>query len=486
MKFYTSSLRSRIFLSMLLLVVIASILIAVVTVYQYREEAEDYHRDRLERKEENIKQNIDYVLDETTYATETEYIPLIFKEKIYEIKQIHNLELYLYDLEGSLLIKSKASFVKDSIGKCLPAYVLNALDVSPNKHFVEEFHKDGQQYQTSYSYVTDKYFKPLAILNLPYIEDDGFIKKELRESLTRLAVTYLFMIGIAIVLAYFLSKYITRSLNEVSEKITETRLDKRNKKITVSNTPEEISTLVNAYNGMIDELENSAAQLATSEREAAWREMAKQVAHEIKNPLTPMRLTVQSFQRKFDPNDPDINEKLSEYSDTIIQQIDTMSNIASAFSNYAEMPAQKEETLDVVKITKLALDIFNEDYIYFHASVDQIRARFDRAQLIRVVNNLVKNSIQAIDSNNPETPRIDVNVFKDKKDVVITVTDNGVGVDDENRKLIFEPKFTTKSSGMGLGLAMVKNIVEAFKGTISFTSEMGKKTTFTVRFPKKD
>lgn len=471
---------------MLLLVVIASILIAVVTVYQYREEAEDYHRDRLERKEENIKQNIDYVLDETTYATETEYIPLIFKEKIYEIKQIHNLELYLYDLEGSLLIKSKASFVKDSIGKCLPAYVLNALDVSPNKHFVEEFHKDGQQYQTSYSYVTDKYFKPLAILNLPYIEDDGFIKKELRESLTRLAVTYLFMIGIAIVLAYFLSKYITRSLNEVSEKITETRLDKRNKKITVSNTPEEISTLVNAYNGMIDELENSAAQLATSEREAAWREMAKQVAHEIKNPLTPMRLTVQSFQRKFDPNDPDINEKLSEYSDTIIQQIDTMSNIASAFSNYAEMPAQKEETLDVVKITKLALDIFNEDYIYFHASVDQIRARFDRAQLIRVVNNLVKNSIQAIDSNNPETPRIDVNVFKDKKDVVITVTDNGVGVDDENRKLIFEPKFTTKSSGMGLGLAMVKNIVEAFKGTISFTSEMGKKTTFTVRFPKKD
>ncbi|GEQ84774.1 two-component sensor histidine kinase [Patiriisocius marinistellae] len=469
---------------MLVLVVIASILIAVVTVYQYREEAEDYHRDRLERKEQNIKQNIDYVLEETTYARETEYIPLIFKEKIYEIKQIHNLELYLYDLEGSLLIKSKASFVKDSIGKCLPAYVLNALDVSSNKHFVEEFHKDGQQYQTSYSYITDKYFKPLAILNLPYIEDDGFIKKELKESLTRLAITYLLMIGIAIALAYFLSNYITRSLNEVSEKITETRLDKRNKKITVSNTPEEISTLVNAYNGMIDELESSAAQLATSEREAAWREMAKQVAHEIKNPLTPMRLTVQSFQRKFDPNDPNINEKLSEYTDTIIQQIDTMSNIASAFSNYAQMPAQKEETLDVVKITKLALDIFNEDYIYFNAAKDEITARFDRSQLIRVVNNLVKNSTQAIDSINPKNPRVDVNVFEENKDVVLTVTDNGVGVSEENKKLIFEPKFTTKSSGMGLGLAMVKNIVESFKGTISFTSEIGQKTTFTVRFPK--
>ena len=149
-----------------------------------------------------------------------------------------------------------------------------------------------------------------------------FIKDELKESLSRLAVAYLLMLGIAILLAYFLSKYITKSLNIISQKIIDTRLDKRNKRIDVSqNTTAEITNLVKAYNGMIDELEVSAAQLATSEREAAWREMAKQVAHEIKNPLTPMRLTVQSFQRKFDANLPDINEKLKEYSNTLIEQM---------------------------------------------------------------------------------------------------------------------------------------------------------------------
>lgn len=484
MKIRTQSLRSRIFISMLLLVILASILIAAVTVYQYREEAEDYHRERLQRKEHNIRENIGFVLDDTTFPVETEYIPIIFKKKIFEIKATHNLELYLYDLEGNLLVSSKASFIKDPRAGKIHDYIMEGLQTSQTRSFVEEFQEEGQQYQSSYTYITDNYFKPIAILNLPYIEDDGFIKKELKESLTRLGMAYLFMMGIAIAFAYFLSKFITRSVNEVSEKITETRLDKRNKKINVSNAPEEISTLINAYNGMIDELENSAAQLAASEREAAWREMAKQVAHEIKNPLTPMRLTVQSFQRKFDPTDADIQHKVNEYSNTLIQQIDTMSNIASAFSNYAKMPAQKDETLNVVKIIKLALDIFNEPYIYFFSDEEEIIAKFDRSQLIRVITNLVKNSIQAIDQEQPVEPRVEVRVIEEESNVAITVMDNGVGVSEENKEKVFEPKFTTKSSGMGLGLAMVKNIVETYGGSIRLTSEEQTGTTFTVRFPK--
>ncbi|MFC7356274.1 sensor histidine kinase [Jejudonia soesokkakensis] len=469
---------------MILLILLASILIAIVTIFQYREEAEDYHRDRLQRKEANIRENINFVIEENSFAKETKNIPYIFKEKIYEIKAIHNLELYFYDLEGNLLKSSKASFIKDTTKQKIPAYVMEALESSADKHYVEEFEEDGQKYQSSYSYITDSYFKPLAILNLPYIEDDDFINKELKESLTRLGIAYIFMLFIAVALAYFLSKYITKSLNTVSEKITETRLDKRNKKINVSNAPEEIITLVTAYNGMIDELENSAAQLAASEREAAWREMAKQVAHEIKNPLTPMRLTIQSFQRKFDPQDPDIESKLTEYSNTLIQQIDTMSSIASAFSNYAKMPAQQDEMLDVVSITKLALDIFNEGYIYFFSEKEEVIAKFDRTQLIRVITNLVKNSIQAIEQNEPENPRIEVRVTTQNKRVQITVMDNGIGVASTNMDKIFEPKFTTKNSGMGLGLAMVKNIVETYNGTISFTSEEGVQTIFTVEFPQ--
>lgn len=484
MAFYKRSLRNRIFFSMILLILLASVLIAVVTIYQYREEAEDYHSERLQRKEANIRENIGFVIENTTYPVETENIPLIFKDKIYELKAIHNLEMYLYDLDGKLLKSSKASFVRDTTKQEIPKYVMDVLQNSVEKNYVEEFEEDGQQYKSSYTYITDNYFKPLAILNLPYIENDDFINKELKESLTRLGMAYLLMFLIAIALAYFLSKYITRSLNAVSQKITDTRLNQRNKKIDVGASTEEIQHLVNAYNGMIDELESSAAQLAASEREAAWREMAKQVAHEIKNPLTPMRLTVQSFQRKFDPKDPKIHKKLEEHSNTLIQQIDTMSSIASAFSSYAQMPAQQDETLDVVKITKLALDIFNEDYIYFFSEEKEIIAKFDRTQLIRVITNLIKNSIQAIEQHNVKEPRIEVKVCSEENYVALTVMDNGGGIKEENRDKIFEPKFTTKNSGMGLGLAMVKNIVETYQGTISFTSEEGEKTVFKVLFPK--
>jgi signal transduction histidine kinase len=469
---------------MLLLVIGASILIAAVTVFQYREEAQDYHRERLLRKETAIKENINYALKTTTYPVDTENIPLIFKEKIYEIKNIHNLELYLYDLDGNLLKSSKASFFKNTSNTRLSPDVLNKIEASTNKHYVEEFKENGQSYQSSYSYITDIYFKPLAILNLPYIEDDGFLNKELKENLTRLGYAYFIMLLVAIALAYFISKYITRSLNEISQKITETRLDKRNQRIPIDDNTHEISTLVNAYNSMIDELAISAAQLAESEREAAWREMAKQVAHEIKNPLTPMRLTVQSFQRKFDANDPEIKSKVNEYSSTLIQQIDTMSSIASAFSTYAQMPAQKDETLNVVKITKLALDIFNESYIYFFSQEKEIIARFDRTQLIRVITNLIKNSIQAINQRNPENPRIEVHVYSEEANAIITVEDNGLGISKSYKDMVFEPKFTTKTSGMGLGLAMVKKIVTTYGGYISFTSIEGGGTKFTVTFPK--
>ncbi|WP_053989994.1 ATP-binding protein [Mangrovimonas sp. TPBH4] len=483
MKLKKLSLRVRIFFAMILLVLIASILIVVVTVYQYNEEALDYHRDRLDRKEENIKSSIDFTIKETTYPVTTENLPRIFKDKIYEIAAIHKLQVNLYDLDGELLKSSRQSISNDTIVKCIDAEVLNTLANTAEHRHVTKYTENGKIIQASYTYITDQKFKPLGILNLPYMEDDKFMDKELNDFLERLAYAYLFMMLIAVALAYLLSKYITKSLKTISDKINETRLEKRNKKIDIESSSEEILTLVNSYNTMIDQLEESAVKLATSEREQAWREMAKQVAHEIKNPLTPMRLSVQSFQRKFDPQDPDIYKKVNEYSKTLIQQIDTMSSIASAFSNFAKMPAQEKETLNVVKIVKLGLDIFSEDYIIFTSEKDEIMAKFDRTQLIRVITNLVKNGIQAI-PDEQEEKKIVVAVLDDHCNVIITVADNGQGIEEANKQKIFEPKFTTKSSGMGLGLAMVKNIVETYNGSITFTSEKGKGTVFKVTFPK--
>lgn len=469
---------------MILLVLGASILIAGVTVIQYKNESEAYHRERLERKEQAIRENIKFVLANTTHVVNTENLPLILKErdKIYEMSQVHDMQLNVYDLSGRLLIKSNESFFRDTTNVQISPQILKKLEVSLNRRYLKKSEIHGQKTQSSYTYITDNQFKPLGILYLPYLQNDELLQKDLNDFLVKMGEVYLFMLFLAILLSYFLSKYITKSLKIVSEKIIATRLDKRNQKIEIENASEEIFNLVVAYNSMIEELEESAVKLATSEREQAWREMAKQVAHEIKNPLTPMRLSVQSFQRKFDPNDPKIHVKVEEYSNTLIHQIDTMSAIASAFSNFAKMPAQQNEILNVPKIVKLALDIFNEDYITFSTDKEEINAKFDRTQLIRVVTNLVKNATQAL--QDVENPKIHVSVEDHIKEVKISVADNGIGIAEENKDKVFEPKFTTKSSGMGLGLAMVKNLIETYNGCITFTSEKNKGTIFTVRFPK--
>ena len=477
------SLRSRIFVYMILLVVVASILIALVSIYQYHEQSKDYHERRLIRKEAQLLSSIGYVLDETTYPVETDLLGLIFKDEIYEIKNIINVDFNIYDLGGTLIKSSKPTFENDSLIRCIPTNVINTLNSTVTKRYVEKNEALGSDFQSSYTIFADAKSKPLGILNVPYFEDDSFNDEELREFLKRLGYAYLIMLMVAISFAYFVSKYITRALKTVSDKMNVTRLEKRNQKIEVKNASQEVSVLIEAYNSMIDELEESAVQLASSEREQAWREMAKQVAHEIKNPLTPMRLSVQSFQRKFDPNDLEIHSKVDEYSKTLIQQIDTMSSIASAFSNFAKMPAQQNELLNVVEVVALALDIFPENKITYTPSSEEIIANFDRTQLIRVVTNLIKNAIQAIPED--RASEIRVNVFEEHNNILITVQDNGHGISEENKSMVFEPKFTTKTSGMGLGLPMIKNIIETYGGSITFVSKEMEGTTFKVSFPKK-
>ena len=475
-----NSLGSRIFTSMFLLVVIAFALVSGITYHQYREQIRDYNKDRLERKEYSIKKDIDRTLKATTYELITEKIEYIFKDEIFEIASIHGENVTLYDLQGVPLISSTERLFDSSPIAPISADLLDVLNSTEDKRYVKSIKSDPSQ-QLSYSFVNDPRFKPLAILKIQYEDTDSFINNEMRELLWRMIVVALLVFITAIVLAFLLSRYITNRLKTIEENIKQTQLDKRNTKLNTTDLPNELITLVSAYNGMIDELEERAVQLAQNEREAAWREMAKQVAHEIKNPLTPMRLTVQSFERRFDPEDPEIQIKIKEYSNTLIQQIDTMSSIASAFSNFADMPAQQSEILDVNKVVKLALDIFRERNIAFAKADKDLLANFDRTQLIRVITNLIKNAIQA--TKTVDSPHIMVDVSEENGQVMIAVMDNGIGISEENRAKIFQPKFTTKTSGMGLGLAMVKNILENYNGNITFVSKEGKGTTFIVSFP---
>ena len=467
---------------MIFLTLIASLLMAGISILQFKTEAKNYHQERLERKENAIKEHINYILSTSTYPLTTENLKYIFKDKIHELSDIHTLQINMYSLNGKLIKSSKTAFSIDKQKPPIPDYILKLVMSSIEKRYVNVETIEDKKYRSSYSIIKDLKFKPLGILSLPYIEDDGFYDRELKNFLLKLGQVYAFMLVIAFALAYFLSSYITQSLKAISDRIRETSLNQKNEKIQSDDSSQEISLLINAYNGMVDKLEESAQKLAQSEREQAWRDMAKQVAHEIKNPLTPMRLTVQSFLLKYDATDVDSKQKLKDYSDTIIQQIDTMSAVASAFSNFASMPAQQNETLNVVQIVDLALDIFNEEYINFIHDQDEIITKIDRTQLIRIITNLVKNAIQSIPEAQIEKI-VEVQVKKQKNTVLISVKDNGIGIETENQERIFEPKFTTKTSGMGLGLGIIRNIIENYKGSISFETEPNKGTVFTVSLP---
>ena len=290
---------------MILLVLLASILIAVVTYYQYGEQTEEYNIHRLERKEKATRNNIEIELRrKTTFAVTPENLSKIFQDRIYEIASVHNLTISMYDMNGKLLKSSIPYNFEEIDEKPLEKNIVTELANNSNYRISRDRTVNDITYQSSYTYINDTRFKRIGILELTIAQDNEEQKKELREFMSRLLVVYILMLIAGIALAYFLSTYITRSIQTISNKLKETRLNKQNEKITLNAASSEINSLVDSYNNMIDQLEDSAVKLAQSEREQAWREMAKQVAHEIKNPLTPMRLTVQSFLRKFAPSDP--------------------------------------------------------------------------------------------------------------------------------------------------------------------------------------
>jgi nitrogen fixation/metabolism regulation signal transduction histidine kinase len=257
-------------------------------------------------------------------------------------------------------------------------------------------------------------------------------------------------------------------LETIRLKIDQTGLLEHNEKIHLKNATKEVSSLIKSYNQMIDELEISAKKLAIQEREQAWQEMAKQVAHEIKNPLTPMRLTVQSFEQRFSKNKSYNEEKIKEFCNILIEQIDTMSNVANTFSYFAALPKAKLEPSNIVEISKRSLEIFEQNEITFVTSHPEIFVKLDRTQWVRVMTNLIQNALQSVPKE--RKAKIKVEIRASAKNVKISFSDNGEGVSESIKDKIFEPKFTTKTKGMGLGLGIVKNIVDSHGGKINYSS----------------
>ena len=476
------SLRARIFIALIALVLMASLLIASVTIVQYSEQSNTYHEQRLERKENQLKKRLKYLLESTPLNVAEVNITSVFKPHLKEIADVLNINFRLYNLSGALLCSPGPTEATSS--NTLSPYILERLQPNSGERLIDVSKTDdGVKTRSSFSYLYDLNAKPLAIVNVPYLDDDSLSSMELKAFLIRLVQVYVIMLIIAIILALFVSSYVTRSLETISIKLNQTKLSKTNTKIELTNPSREISALVSAYNHMVDELEASAVKLAKSQREVAWREMAKQVAHEIKTPLTPMRLSIQYFDQQVAKGDTKWNEKVHEFSQSLIQQIDTMSAIASTFSQFATMPTGQSERINVKEVVGRALELYADAPISFKAASDTY-AYFDATQLVRIVNNLINNAIQACEE--VEQPQISVTITKDKKSILLSVVDNGKGIPKTLQDRIFEPTFTTKTSGMGLGLSMVKSIVETYDGSVNFDSSAVASTRFELRIPSVD
>ena len=486
-------LRTRIFFAMILLVFVSFLLIGITTSFQIRENSLYYHELRLDRKEAQLQRAFKILFNEKSKQPDNQLSYLFnrrpdlginistvldeeLKQEIFNISDVQNIDFTLYDLDGSLV----GSTVNEGFSSTLDKNLIDDLSNSEDLNIVKKNEFEDQLYRSSFSYIMDINNRPIWILNLPYVDDDKLNAYEIRSFIINIAQVYILLFVLAIIISYFVSSYITNPISELVKKMRQMRLDKSNKKIRTNVSSKEMFTLVSSYNNMVDQIDDNVKQISKSQRELAWREMAKQVAHEIKNPLTPMKLSVQSFKQRFNSKDPKIEEKIQDFSDTLVQQIDVLSSISTAFSHFAELPAQKNENIDIISTTKLALEIFNEKNISFESKIDSIKVKIDRTTLIRIITNLVKNSIQATD--NVSQAKIIVRIKKARDKAIIEIEDNGIGISRKNRDKIFEPKFTTKSKGMGLGLSIIKNLVTNYNGEIDFKSTKGK-TTFKIELP---
>ena len=323
--------------------------------------------------------------------------------------------------------------------------------------------------------------EPIAIVFFPFYHNDSSYFNVFDKYVNYIIIVNLFIIAIAVFLSWIISNNLTKAVTKFSDLINRITLFEKEPQPIRYYHNDELNQLVKAYNKMILQIKEQKERLSFKEKEEAWREMAKQVAHEVKNPLTPMKLTIQNFERKFDPEDPKIREKVKHLSKTIVDQIDLVATVANAFSQFAQLPEKHNEVFNLNREIKNIINVFSDEKIYFHANKENIMIDMDKIYLSRIITNLVSNARQARDEERESIVNVDIE--QRQKRIIITVHDNGVGIPEELYDRIFEPNFTSKTSGTGLGLTMVRKMVEDYKGEISVQSEVGKGTTFTILLP---
>ena len=394
-------------------------------------------------------------------------------------------DINLYDKSGQLIATSRPEiFEKNLLSSYINPLAFNAIFHDNKLNFITEENIGSLKYYSAFVPITLNNDRPIGIVNLPYFARQTQITKSYYIMMSYLINIYVIISIIGALIAIIFSRYLTKPLVLLQESLATIRIDKHNEKIQW-NKNDEIGLLINEYNLMVDKLEHSADLLKHSERESAWREVARQIAHEIKNPLTPMKLNVQYLEKAYNNNDPEFSSKIKSISSSLITQIDVLNDVAEMFSDFAKAKSLKLIKVNLKNIITSAVNLFNQNEnisIITNYSDDNelITLGFEK-DILRVINNILKNAIQSLDKT--KNGKIIINVEYDYKFITISITDNGKGIPEEMKSKIFHPYFTTKTSGTGLGLAIVKNIMNEIGGKVNFQNAEDKGTRFILMFP---
>ena len=477
-KYKGYSLRNKVFWGFLLICLLSIASSSTLSYFILRNNAVAQSRTDLQKKSEALMSALDYSVSHT--QVETNDLPKILANDIFEIADINNQDIIIYDLSGKFLISNKD--INLIAQKEIPLEVINRVLKSDTRIDFQTYDKKiGANVSSSYMILKNNMLEPIGIVFFPFYHNDGAYFSIFNKYVNYIIIVNLFIIAISVWLSWIISNNLTRAVTKFSDKINQITLFEDDPKPIKYYHNDELNQLVKAYNKMILQIQEQKQRLSFKEKEEAWREMAKQVAHEVKNPLTPMKLTIQNFERKFDPADPDIRDKVKHLSRTLVDQIDLVATVASAFSQFAQLPEKNNEIFDLNKEIKNIINVFSDEKIYFHSNRDIIMVEMDKIYLSRIITNLVTNARQA--KHDDRDNIINLDVEQRQKRVIITVDDNGTGIPEELYDRIFEPNFTSKTSGTGLGLTMVRKMVEDYKGEISVKSELEKGTTFTISLP---
>jgi len=446
-----------------------------------------FRQEKLESKLVDSERLVNQIQGETdAYIIDVNSKELL-TEKLTQLASYGHFDANVYGVDGKLITTTQPGIFSTGLQSIyLNPQVLVKLVEHHEESSVEDETIGGLKYYATYSAIrSPETNRILGVLEIPFFQAKSNIENNQIEALTTILNVFILIFILALVATSQTSKWLTSPLLMIREKLGQTSFSAENKPIHYT-ADDEIGNLIAAYNSMITKLESSKEALSRSQKESAWRQVAQQVAHEIKNPLTPMKLTLQKLEKVVSTVDGSENLKTTVKS--LLNQLQILNDIVSSFSEFAKMPIPKNERMDLAIVLNELKQHFSSDknvnlQLQLHAT--EVFILSDRKLMSRILSNIILNAGQSIKDDQASVEvNVSTKVVDDGANIQIIIQDNGSGMDNDVVERVFIPRFTTKKEGSGIGLAVAKHGIENAGGAIWFDTEAGVGTIFYLQLPQ--